>query len=86
MLDKQDKLKIEIKALLFEILEFCDTQEYEQIKKRVFEITDILMLLFKTDKGTCPKCNGQLVKSKVKGYNYFCAKCDEDFFNFEVGL
>lgn len=34
----------------------------------------------------CPKCKGKLNISKVKGYDYECNKCDEDFYKFEVVL
>lgn len=34
--------------------------------------------------GTCPKCDGPLVKSGLPDYDYYCPECDEDFYNCEV--
>lgn len=32
----------------------------------------------------CPKCGEQLNKSDVKGYDYVCLECDENFYKGEV--
>ena len=32
----------------------------------------------------CPKCGRMLLKSRIKGYEFQCMNCDEDFYRFEV--
>ena len=32
----------------------------------------------------CPKCNGRLRTTDVKGYAFVCPKCDENFYSIEV--
>lgn len=34
----------------------------------------------------CPKCKGKLSKSKIKGYDYECPECNEDFYRIEVKI
>ncbi len=33
----------------------------------------------------CPRCGGSLKESFVTGYKFFCPRCYEDFYGFEVG-
>ena len=33
---------------------------------------------------SCPKCGARLVASDLPQYDYYCRKCDEDFYNCEV--
>ncbi len=35
-------------------------------------------------KNYCPKCGKEVIKSEIKGYNWQCLECDEDFYNFEI--
>lgn len=32
----------------------------------------------------CPKCGRMLLRSRIKGYEFQCMSCDEDFYRFEV--
>lgn len=32
----------------------------------------------------CPKCDGQLKTSDIKGYPFMCPECDENFYGIEV--
>ena len=32
----------------------------------------------------CPKCGRMLLRSIIKGYEFQCMSCDEDFYRFEV--
>lgn len=38
---------------------------------------------FKTNK-KCNKCNHDLYKSDLKGYDYVCFNCQENFYKFEI--
>ena len=32
----------------------------------------------------CPRCGGGLQVSPVKGYAFYCSKCNEDFYTIEL--